>query len=65
MKEKSEKTVADRRSFLGLVGATTVAGGAALLSSNEPAKAELAEENSDSLYRETKHIRTYYDLARF
>lgn len=65
MKEKKEQTVTDRRSFMKMAGIGAVAGGAALVSGKTPAAAELAEENSGRLYKETDHIRTYYELARF
>ncbi len=65
MKEKSERTVADRRSFLKLAGLGTIAGGAACAVGTAPlaAREELSEDGK--LYRETEHIKTYYELARF
>jgi hypothetical protein len=59
------KTVpmADRRSFLKLAGAGAAAGGAALVSGDkEVAAAEV--KSGETLYRETDHIRRYYELAR-
>lgn len=65
MKEKSDRAVADRRSFLKLAGAGAVAGGAALVSTGKQAEASTAADQGDRLYKQTDHIRTYYELARF
>ena len=62
MKQNKKEVGADRRSFLKLAGAGAVAGGAALLPGGE---AEASEAKAKpSLYRETDHIRRYYELAR-
>lgn len=53
-----------RRDFLKLAGVATVTGGTALAASGSGAEASLAEEKSDG-YRETEHVRTYYNSARF
>jgi len=60
---KKKEVVADRRSFLKLAGTGAVAGGAALLTGEKVAEAHEAKPSS-SLYRETDHIRRYYELAR-
>ncbi len=65
MKQKCDRAVADRRSFLKLAGAGAVAGGVALVSGEKPAEASTAANETDRLYRETDHVRTYYELARF
>ena len=63
MKQSKKEAVADRRSFLKLAGAGAAAGGAALMAGEK--KAGAAEGKSKvSLYRETEHIRRYYELAR-
>jgi hypothetical protein len=63
MKESKKEVVADRRSFLKLAGAGAAASGAALVTGEK--KAEAAEAKPKiSLYRETEHIRRYYELAR-
>ena len=54
----------DRRSFLKLAGLGTVAGGAALVAGDKTADAA-TETKSQSGYRETDHVKTYYELARF
>jgi hypothetical protein len=61
MKQEKKDAVADRRSFLKLAAAGTAAGGAALVGGEQ---AEAAEPKKASLYRETDHIRRYYELAR-
>jgi hypothetical protein len=63
MKESKKEAVADRRSFLKLAGAGAVAGGAALVTGEKKAEAAEAKPGG-SLYRETDHIRRYYELAR-
>jgi len=62
MKEERKVAVADRRSFLKLAGAGAAAGGAALMPGEEAQAAEAKAK--PSLYRETEHIRRYYELAR-
>jgi hypothetical protein len=62
MKQSKPEAVADRRSFLKLAGASAVTGGAALVT-GEAAQASEAKAKP-SLYRETDHIRRYYELAR-
>ncbi len=67
MKETEKKTVTDRRSFLKLAGLGSLAGGAALVTAGTPAEAceDHKKDGKDGkLYRETAHIRRYYDLAR-
>jgi len=65
MKQSKKEAVADRRSFLKLAGASAAAGGAALMTGETKAEASQAgEKKKPSLYRETDHIRRYYELAR-
>jgi len=63
MKQSKKETVADRRSFLKLAGAGAAAGGVALTGGGKKAEADEAKPKV-SLYRETEHIRRYYELAR-
>jgi hypothetical protein len=63
MKQTRKEPVADRRSFLKLAGAGAAAGGAALVTGESKAEAR-ATESKEQLYRETDHIRRYYELAR-
>lgn len=65
MTEKCDRAKADRRGFLKLAGASAVAGGVALVSGKSPAEAGTAADEAGRLYKETDHIKTYYDLARF
>ncbi len=53
-----------RRGFLKMAGVGTLAAGAAVVAA-EPAQADTADEAGSEGYRETKHVKTYYDLARF
>jgi len=61
----SEKIETDRRGFLKLAGLGTVAGGAAIASGATSAGAKEAELANASGYRETDHVKTFYDSARF
>lgn len=63
MTDRPEKTTAKRRDFLKLVGLGSVAGAAALVTGTTPAAADGAKPNSPG-YRETEHIRKYYETAR-
>ena len=65
MQEKRQSAVTDRRNFLRLAGIGTVAGGVALVAGKEPVKAETAATPKKGLYRESDHVKTYYQLARF
>jgi anaerobic selenocysteine-containing dehydrogenase len=63
MKQSKKEAVADRRSFLKLAGAGAAAGGAALIGAEKKAQAGETKPTT-GLYRETEHIRRYYELAR-
>lgn len=64
MSEDKSKARETRRGFLKMAGVGTLAAGAAVVAA-EPAQADTAEEAGAEGYRETKHVKTYYDLARF
>ena len=65
MVDRSEKKrVEDRRDFLKLASLGTLAGGAAL-ATGSAAQAAVAEEATGSGYRETEHVRKFYELAKF
>ena len=65
MVDRSEKKrVEDRRDFLKLASLGTLAGGAAL-ATGSAAQAAVAEEDTGSGYRETEHVRKFYELAKF
>jgi hypothetical protein len=63
MKQAKTEAVTDRRSFLKLAGASAAAGSAAVMTGETPAQAAEGKPRP-SLYRETGHIRRYYELAR-
>jgi hypothetical protein len=65
MKAKKEQQRVARRDLLKFAGLGSVAGAAALTSAGAGKEAAAAEPTKDSGYRETKHVRTYYDLAKF
>jgi len=63
-KEQDEKSVAARRDFLKLATVGTVLGGAAIAAGGK-AQAAVSPETEGGGYRETDHVKRYYDLARF
>jgi nitrous oxide reductase len=66
MKEKKQPTSPTRRRFLTAGLATGAAGAAAVALGGTPAKAATeAGTGKSSGYRETEHVRKYYELARF
>ncbi len=65
MKAKCDRVKADRRSFLKLAGAGAVTGGVVLVGGKGVAEASTAADETGRLYRETDHIKKYYELARF
>ncbi len=65
MKVKCDRANADRRNFLKLAGVGAVTGGVALVSGKSVAEASTTADETGRLYKETDHIKTYYDLARF
>lgn len=65
MAEKHEEKIAgDRRDFLKMASLGTVAGGAVIAAAGTAQAASLEEEERSG-YRETPHVKTYYDLAKF
>jgi len=65
MSENRQKAKADRRSFLKLAGLGALSGGAMLALDKSPARASEVSVKLTGSYRETDHIRTYYESARF
>lgn len=65
MKTESTKQRVARRDLLKVAGLGGVAGAAALATKVGKAEAASAEDVKGSGYRETEHVRTYYDLAKF
>ncbi|MBL4758343.1 MAG: twin-arginine translocation signal domain-containing protein [Rhizobiales bacterium] len=64
MSKKETDIVTDRRGFLKLAGLGTVAGGAALVVGDKTAEAA-GSTSTTAGYRETDHVKRYYELARF
>lgn len=61
---KKEKTAEDRRDFLKLASLGTVLGGAAIATGGAAEAAETVDEKGSG-YRESQHVKTYYQSARF
>lgn len=62
MERETKQAAIGRRAFLKAAGAGTAAGAAAAaMGAAGPAAAEPARD--DAAYRETEHVRRYYDLA--
>ena len=64
MRDDTSKPKESRRDFLKLAGVGTLAAGAAAVA-GETAQAAEADQAAGEGYRETKHVKTYYALARF
>jgi len=63
---KSESKSIPRRDFLKAAGATGAAAGvAAVALSGTQAKAATPETGKSAGYRETDHVKKYYELSRF
>ena len=56
--------IADRRGFLKFAGAGVVSGGATVLGTTAVVAKQAETTNDEIGYRETEHIRRYYDSAR-
>ena len=66
MKRRKETQDVARRDLLRLAGLGGVAGAAAVAASGRKTEAAAVETGSKSAgYRETEHVRTYYELAKF
>lgn len=66
MAEKREKPVSARREFLKLASLGTVVGGAGLLLQDGTAKAAGTQSDETAAgYRETPHVKAFYDSTRF
>lgn len=68
MSEQTPAAGLDRRGFLKLVGGSAGAGAVALVLPGLPAPADATPlpepERLDAGYRETAHVRAYYDSCR-
>lgn len=65
MSQDKNRSKTDRRSFLKLAGLGTVTGGVALAVTDGTADAADAPDGRKGGYRETDHVRAFYDSARF
>jgi len=65
MSRHSKGSGSDRRDFLKLAGLGTLTGGAVLLAKGQAQAAVGDEDQKDDLYRETEHVKTFYELAKF
>ena len=61
---KKEESVEARRDFLKLASLGTVLGGAAIAAGGSAQAAETLEETGSG-YRETAHVKSFYDTTRF
>ena len=64
MSDKRDERPAKRRDFLKLMGLGGVAGAAALARGAAPAEAA-GKPVSETGYRESAHVRKFYETARF
>lgn len=65
MKEERAEKVAKRRDFLKLAGLGVVSAGAGLAGASKDGEAAVVPAKTGGDYRETEHVKTYYELARF
>jgi len=66
MAERKDAKATARREFLKLASLGTVVGGAGLLLQDTKAEAvEAKSPNGSKGYRETPHVKAFYDSARF
>jgi len=64
LEQGKQEAVTDRRSFLKWAGAGTAAASAQLAGGSKAAAAQTAEPKKPALYRESDHVKRYYQLAR-
>ena len=64
MPDRDDRAKADRRNFLKLAGIGTLTGGAAMALGDSTAEASTPSKDG-SAYRETDHVKTYYESTRF
>ena len=65
MAERPERNKAKRRDFLKLVGLGSLAGPATAVTSGKAPEAQAEEAPQGTGYRETAHVKKYYDTAKF
>jgi len=65
MADRPERNKAKRRDFLKLVGLGSLAGAATAVTGGKAPGAKAEEKPQGAGYRETPHVRKYYDTAKF
>jgi hypothetical protein len=63
--DRPERNKAKRRDFLKLVGLGSLAGAATAVAGGKTPEAKAEEKPQGAGYRETPHVRKYYDTAKF
>ena len=64
MTKETDRIETDRRGFLKLAGLGAAAGGTALVA-GEAVAADQPASPTAAGYRETEHVKTFYETARF
>ena len=62
--DETNQKVADRRNFIKLAGATAAGAGATVATGGVAAAKPAEAPAADAMYRETDHVKRYYELAR-
>lgn len=65
MKQKQQASQVARRDLLKLAGLGGAAAGAAAIAASSQTEAATEPAKAKSGYRETAHVRKYYELAKF
>lgn len=65
MKQKQQAKQVARRDLFKLAGLGGLAAGAAAIAATREAEAATEPSTSNAGYRETPHVRKYYELAKF
>jgi len=63
--EQRKKSKAKRRDFLKLLGVGSIAGAAAAVTGGSAPAGEPEAKPEGAGYRETPHVKKYYETARF
>ena len=65
MSEQADRLMAKRRAFLKLLGMGGAAGAAALAAGSAAPSEAAAPAQPETGYRETAHVRKFYETAKF
>ena len=63
--KSNQKLTLDRRNFLRALGAGAAVTAAAPLATEARADSETNDEKRKSRYKETEHVKTYYQVNRY